>query len=89
MTHLHLPSIPLTTNEWEEWGNPNEDKYFDYMLSYSPYDNVREQVRLAVTLGVLLCCVLDPNTHPSSHDIRLFSFFEVHAHAHKHKLRFI
>lgn len=37
------PSIPLTTGEWEEWGNPNEAKYFDYMLSYSPYDNVREQ----------------------------------------------
>jgi len=35
------PSIPLTTGEWEEWGNPNEWKYFDYMLSYSPYDNVR------------------------------------------------
>ena len=27
------PTIPLTTGEWEEWGNPNEDKYFDYMLS--------------------------------------------------------
>ena len=37
------PSIPLTTGEWEEWGNPNEAKYFDYMLSYSPYNNVREQ----------------------------------------------
>ena len=37
------PSIPLTTGEWEEWGNPNEAKFFDYMLSYSPYDNVREQ----------------------------------------------
>lgn len=37
------PSIPLTTGEWEEWGNPNEAKYHDYMLSYSPYDNVREQ----------------------------------------------
>ena len=37
------PTIPLTTGEWEEWGNPNEDKYFDYMLSYSPYDNVRAQ----------------------------------------------
>jgi len=35
------PSIPLTTGEWEEWGNPNEWKYFDYMLSYCPYDNVR------------------------------------------------
>jgi oligopeptidase B len=37
------PTIPLTTGEWEEWGNPNEDKYFDYMMSYSPYDNVRKQ----------------------------------------------
>lgn len=37
------PSIPLTTNEWGEWGNPNTDKYFDYMLSYSPYNNVRKQ----------------------------------------------
>ncbi|CAM9400361.1 unnamed protein product [Discosporangium mesarthrocarpum] len=36
-------SVPLTVIEWEEWGNPNEVKYFDYMLSYSPYDNVREQ----------------------------------------------
>jgi len=33
-------SIPLTTNEWEEWGNPADKEYFDYMLSYSPYDNV-------------------------------------------------
>ncbi|KAJ3396137.1 hypothetical protein HDU80_010066 [Chytriomyces hyalinus] len=38
------PSIPLTVNEYEEWGNPNEKEYFDYMLSYSPYDNVREGV---------------------------------------------
>ncbi|CAM9523634.1 unnamed protein product, partial [Ectocarpus sp. 13 AM-2016] len=37
------PSIPLTITEWEEWGNPNESKYHDYMLSYSPYDNVRRQ----------------------------------------------
>jgi len=33
-------SIPLTTNEFDEWGNPAEAKYYDYMLSYSPYDNV-------------------------------------------------
>lgn len=33
-------SIPLTTVEYEEWGNPNDREYFDYMLSYSPYDNV-------------------------------------------------
>ncbi|AWA30688.1 oligopeptidase B [Flavobacterium magnum] len=33
-------SIPLTTGEYDEWGNPNEKAYYDYMKSYSPYDNV-------------------------------------------------
>ncbi|RKP26060.1 prolyl oligopeptidase family-domain-containing protein, partial [Syncephalis pseudoplumigaleata] len=33
-------SIPLTVNEYEEWGNPNDKTFFDYMLSYSPYDNL-------------------------------------------------
>ena len=33
-------SIPLTTGEYDEWGNPNERQYYDYMLSYSPYDNL-------------------------------------------------
>jgi len=32
--------IPLTTSEYDEWGNPNQKEYYDYMLSYSPYDNV-------------------------------------------------
>jgi oligopeptidase B len=36
-------TIPLTTGEYDEWGNPNEKEYYDYMLSYSPYDNVKEQ----------------------------------------------
>lgn len=36
-------SIPLTTGEYDEWGNPNNKKYYDYMLSYSPYDNVKKQ----------------------------------------------
>lgn len=36
-------SIPLTTGEYDEWGNPNEKKYYDYMLSYSPYDQVKKQ----------------------------------------------
>jgi oligopeptidase B len=36
-------SIPLTTNEYDEWGNPTERMDYDYMLSYSPYDNVRAQ----------------------------------------------
>ncbi|MFA5417876.1 MAG: S9 family peptidase [Bacteroidales bacterium] len=36
-------SIPLTTGEYDEWGNPNEKAYYDYMLSYSPYDQVKKQ----------------------------------------------
>ena len=36
-------SIPLTSNEFDQWGNPQEKKYYDYMLSYSPYDNVAAQ----------------------------------------------
>ena len=36
-------SIPLTTFEFDEWGNPKEKEYYDYMLSYSPYDNVMAQ----------------------------------------------
>ena len=33
-------TIPLTTGEYDQWGNPNEKKYYDYIKSYSPYDNV-------------------------------------------------
>jgi oligopeptidase B len=36
-------SIPLTTNEYDEWGNPEKKEYYDYMLSYSPYDNLKAQ----------------------------------------------
>jgi oligopeptidase B len=35
-------SLPLTVPEYEEWGNPNEQEYFHYMLSYSPYDNLKQ-----------------------------------------------
>jgi oligopeptidase B len=47
-------SIPLTTNEYDEWGNPNEKEYYDYMLSYSPYDNVqaRDYPNMLVTTGL-------------------------------------
>ncbi|MBC8084667.1 MAG: S9 family peptidase [Hymenobacter sp.] len=47
-------SIPLTTGEYDEWGNPNEQPFYDYMLSYSPYDNVRAQAypNLLVTTGL-------------------------------------
>jgi oligopeptidase B len=46
--------IPLTTGEYDEWGNPNEKKYYDYMLSYSPYDQVKAQdyPNLLVTTGL-------------------------------------
>jgi len=46
-------SIPLTTSEYDEWGNPNDKAYYDYMLSYSPYDNVKKQnyPNLMVTAG--------------------------------------
>jgi oligopeptidase B len=36
-------SIPLTTNEFDEWGNPKQKPFYDYMLSYSPYDNLKRQ----------------------------------------------
>lgn len=36
------PSIPLTTMEYDQWGNPEDREYFDYMMSYSPYDNLRQ-----------------------------------------------
>ena len=37
---LKVESIPLTTGEYDEWGNPNEKEYYEYIKSYSPYDNV-------------------------------------------------
>ena len=48
------PSLPLTVTEYEEWGNPGDPKYFDYMASYSPYDNVDEKryPNLLVTAGL-------------------------------------
>ena len=47
-------NIPLTTSEYDEWGNPNEKEFYDYILSYSPYDNVRAQAypNMLVTTGL-------------------------------------
>jgi oligopeptidase B len=47
-------SIPLTTSEYDEWGNPNEKTYYEYILSYSPYDNVAKKSypHLFVTTGL-------------------------------------
>ncbi len=47
-------TIPLTTGEYDEWGNPDDKIYYDYMLSYSPYDNVKAQAypNLYVSTGL-------------------------------------
>lgn len=47
-------TIPLTTSEYDEWGNPNDKVYYDYMLSYSPYDNVKahDYPNMLVTTGL-------------------------------------
>ncbi len=47
-------SIPLTTGEFDEWGNPKDKRYYDYIKSYSPYDNVKKQTypNLLVTSGL-------------------------------------
>lgn len=47
-------TIPLTTGEYDEWGNPNEKEYYDYILSYSPYDNVeaKDYPAMLVTTGL-------------------------------------
>lgn len=47
-------TLPLTTGEYEEWGNPNEEEYYSYILSYSPYDNIKAQdyPNMLVTGGI-------------------------------------
>jgi oligopeptidase B len=54
VTTMSDESIPLTTGEYDQWGNPAEKKYYDYMLSYSPYDNVKAQAypNMLVTTGL-------------------------------------
>jgi oligopeptidase B len=54
ITTMMDSSIPLTTYEYDEWGNPNDKTYYDYMLSYSPYDNVKAQAypNMLVTSGL-------------------------------------
>lgn len=43
VTTILDPDLPLSVMEWDEWGNPNEKSFYDYMKSYSPYDNVKAQ----------------------------------------------
>lgn len=53
VTTMRDESIPLTTFEWDEWGDPRKEEYYRYMLSYSPYDNVKAQEypNMLVTTG--------------------------------------
>ena len=50
VTTMLDPSIPLTTGEYDEWGDPNERQFYDYMLSYSPYDNVERKAYPAMLI---------------------------------------
>lgn len=54
VTTMSDPTIPLTTNEYDEWGNPAEKTYYDYMKSYSPYDNLeaKKYTNVLVTTGL-------------------------------------
>jgi oligopeptidase B len=54
VTTMFDESIPLTSNEFDEWGDPKKKEFHDYMLSYSPYDNVRAQAypSMLVTTGL-------------------------------------
>jgi len=53
ITTMSDKSIPLTTGEYDEWGNPDDENYYKYIMSYSPYDNVTEQSypNMLVTTG--------------------------------------
>ena len=54
ITTMQDSSIPLTLCEYEEWGNPHDKDYYDYMLSYSPYDNIEAKAypNILVTAGL-------------------------------------
>lgn len=54
LTTMLDDSIPLTTGEYDEWGNPNDPEYYDYIKSYSPYDNVEAKAypNMFVTTGL-------------------------------------
>lgn len=54
ITTMLDPTIPLTTGEYDEWGNPNQKEYYDYIVLYSPYDNVEAKAypHLLVTTGL-------------------------------------
>ena len=51
VTTMLDPSIPLTTNEYDEWGNPERKADYDYMVTYSPYDNLEAKAYPAMFIG--------------------------------------
>jgi oligopeptidase B len=51
VTTMLDPTIPLTTNEYDEWGNPEKADFYDYILSYSPYDNVAKKAYPSLFVG--------------------------------------
>lgn len=54
VTTMSDPTIPLTTLEYDQWGNPEDREYFDYMMTYSPYNNIRatEYPHMLITTGL-------------------------------------
>ncbi len=51
VTTMLDPTIPLTTNEYDEWGNPEKPDFYDYILSYSPYDNIAKKAYPSLFVG--------------------------------------
>jgi len=53
VTTMNNKTLPLTNGEYDEWGNPDIKAYYEYMISYSPYDNVTSQAypNMLVTAG--------------------------------------
>jgi oligopeptidase B len=60
LTSILDTSLPLSVLDWEEWGNPNDPTYYEYIKSYSPYDNVEQKdyPHLLITTGLNDCNVL-------------------------------
>jgi oligopeptidase B len=55
LTTMLDETIPLTTSEYSEWGNPNDKRYYDYIKSYSPYDNIKAQKYPSMYITSGLC----------------------------------
>ncbi|RXQ98762.1 S9 family peptidase [Pseudoxanthomonas composti] len=51
VTTMLDPTIPLTTNEYDEWGNPEDKAFYDYIATYSPYDNLKARAYPAMFIG--------------------------------------